>query len=245
MIVHCSFSPPVRAKPILLKCGAPLKHGGISCGDLCVVSYHPRLIHRAANSQVNAVTSHSVVTLTFEAPVLLKRGYGYYFYLVPIRGLGSYFHDHSHQWEMKGEEKGLKEELKGEEKEESKESKEERKELKAEREEHKHTAWTDGESLYTPPVILSEECTVNATVLTIPLPQLDSSIQYGLKMSLPGMVVDALANTALLEQEYDNGYLFRFTSSTGESNCGGVRGRDAANLREDGGACGCPQRLAE
>lgn len=209
------------------------------------MSYHPRLIHRAANSQVNAVTSHSVVTLTFEAPVLLKRGYGYYFYLVPIRGLGSYFHDHSHQWEMKGEEKGLKEELKGEEKEESKESKEERKELKEEREEHKHTAWTDGESLYTPPVILSEECTVNATVLTIPLPQLDSSIQYGLKMSLPGMVVDALANTALLEQEYDNGYLFRFTSSTGESNCGGVRGRDATNLREDGGACGCPQRLAE
>lgn len=198
--------------------------------------YHPRLIHRAANSQVNAVTSHSVVTLTFEAPVLLKRGYGYYFYLVPIRGLGSYYHDHSHQWELK-EEKGLKEKEKEELKEEE--------ELKAEREEHKHTAWTDGESLYTPPVILSEECTVNATVLTIPLPQLDSSIQYGLKMSLPGMVVDALANTALLEQEYDNGYLFRFTSSTGGSNCGGVRGRDAANLRENGGACGCSQRLAE
>ena len=187
--------------------------------------YHPRLIHRAASSQVNAVTSHSVVTLTFEAPVLLKRGYGYYFYLVPIRGLGSYFHDHSHQWEMKGESK--------------------EKESKEEREERKHTAWTDGESLYTPPVILSEECTVNATVLTIPLPQLDSSIQYGLKMSLPGMVVDALANTALLEQEYDNGYLFRFTSSTGESNCGGVRDRDATNLREDGGACGCSQRVAE
>ena len=212
------------------------------------------------------MTSHSVVTLTFEAPVLLKRGYGYYFYLVPIRGLGSYFHDHSHQWEVKGENEELKEELKGEEKEESKElkeesrelkgelkgekeelkgEKEELKELKEEREEHKHTASTDGESLYTPPVILSEECTVNATVLTIPLPQLDSSIQYGLKMSLPGMVVDALANTALLEQEYDNGYLFRFTSSTGESNCGGVRGRDATNLREDGGACGCSQRLAE
>lgn len=32
VIVHCSFSPPARAKPILLKCGAPLKHGGISCG---------------------------------------------------------------------------------------------------------------------------------------------------------------------------------------------------------------------
>lgn len=187
------------------------------------MSYHPRLIHRASNTQVNAVTSHSVVTLTFEAPVLLKRGYGYYFYLVPIRGLGSYYHDHSRQWEEEKEE-----ELK------------EWKELKAEREEPRHTAWTDEESLYTPPVILSEECTVNVTVLTIPLPQLDSSIQYGLKMSLPGMVVDALANTPLLEQEYDSGYLFRFTSSTGESNCGGVRGRDAANLREDGGAGRCP-----
>ena len=75
------------------------------------MSYHPRLIHRAANSQVNAVTSHSVVTLTVEAPVLLKRGYGYYFYLVPIRGLGSYFHDHSHQWELKGENEELKKKL--------------------------------------------------------------------------------------------------------------------------------------
>ena len=56
--------------------------------------YHPRILHRSVNARSSRVSSHSIISLSFEAPVMLKRGYGYFFYLVPLQGLGSYYHDH-------------------------------------------------------------------------------------------------------------------------------------------------------
>ncbi|KAK8831630.1 hypothetical protein WA577_004945, partial [Blastocystis sp. JDR] len=167
-------TPP---KPIQLKCSAPLNP----------VPYHPRILHRSVNARSSRVSSHSIISLSFEAPVMLKRGYGYFFYLVPLQGLGSYYHDHRDAWAR---------------------------DCKKSSGHSVDCAEVDGRSNYTPPIILSEECANNATLITIPLPQIDSGIRYGLKTSLPDMIVDVLANTAIAPDSLDDGFLFTFTSNT-------------------------------
>ena len=152
--------------------------------------YHPRILHRSVNARSSRVSSHSIISLSFEAPVMLKRGYGYFFYLGPLQGLGSYYHDHRDAWAH---------------------------DCKKSSGHSVDCAEVDGRSNYTPPIILSEECANNATLITIPLPQIDSGIRYGLKTSLPDMIVDVLANTAIAPDSLDDGFLFTFTSNTGLS----------------------------
>ena len=107
---------------------------------------------------------------------------------MPLQGLGSYYHDHHETWER---------------------------ECKKSSGHSVDCAEVDGQSNYTPPIILPEECSNNATLITVPLPQLDSNIRYGLKTSLPDMIVDAFSNTAIADDSLDNGFLYTFTSNTG------------------------------
>lgn len=190
VVVRCSFTADSSTLPVPIKlmCYAPLNPGSFSPLLSLTVAYHPRIIHRTVNTRSLLVSSHSIISLNFEAPVVLKRGYGYFFYLVPLQGLGSYYHDHHETWER---------------------------ECKKSSGHSVDCAEVDGQSNYTPPIILPEECSNNATLITVPLPQLDSNIRYGLKTSLPDMIVDAFSNTAIADDSLDNGFLYTFTSNTG------------------------------
>ena len=61
--------------------------------------------------------------------------------------------------------------------------------------------------------IRPEDCWIDAFSVRCPLPQLDSRIRYGLRASLPDMIVDALSGHVLPPHQLSRGkYLLEFTA---------------------------------
>ena len=61
--------------------------------------------------------------------------------------------------------------------------------------------------------VSSEECFVSNARVTIPLPQLESHVHYGVRMSLTDMIVDAVAGTDVDANTLEKGrYLYSFVS---------------------------------
>ena len=70
-------------------------------------------------------------------------------------------------------------------------------------------------STYRYPIIRvsSEECSVSNARVTIPLPQLESHVHYGVRMSRTDMIVDAIAETDVDANTLERGrYLYSFVS---------------------------------
>ena len=66
---------------------------------------------------------------------------------------------------------------------------------------------------YDPLSIRPEDCWIDPFSIRCPLPQLDSRIRYGLRPSLPDMIVDSLSGHALPPSQLSRGkYLLEFTA---------------------------------
>lgn len=76
---------------------------------------------------------------------------------------------------------------------------------------------------YQTPIIRINECTINLFSIQCPLPQMDSRIRYGLRMSLPDMIYDTLSGNGFTSNQLQRGkYLFEFVSMASRN--GGVGG---------------------
>ncbi len=150
--------------------------------------YHPRIIATVPPPHYEGVYSHANLTLTFSTTIHLHRGLQYYFVLEPLDRFTPYLTQRPEAF-------------------------------------REPCPYTDASGLtcegyedtyrYSISRIRSEDCIVDGARLILPLPQLESQLPYGVRMSLPDMIIDQRARTELEATDLEQGrYLYTFISMT-------------------------------
>lgn len=150
--------------------------------------YHPRIIATVPPPHYEGVYSHANLTITFSTSIHLKQGLQYFFVLEPLDRLTPYLTQRPEAY-------------------------------------REPCPYRDASGLicegyeetyrYSVSRIPSEDCVVDGARLILPLPQLESQLPYGVRMSLPDTIIDQRAETSIEATDLEQGrYLYTFISMT-------------------------------